>query len=229
MCYIINKVEKDYLRERMREMESRHKNILIGILLAIVFVMSIGYAAFTQSLNITGTASLDAKWDVHMTENNGSGVTSSVDTDLEMNVITSDGQSTTGTINVAEGGLTATVSATLVTPGDTVTFRIPIVNEGTINAQLNSLLLSEVDDNDDFEEFRYSTTNGNTATATSNSGNLRFTVTAPSTSDILSAGGYTYITIVAEYIDIDIEDGGNENAYGETASLTITMNYVQES
>ena len=33
-------------------MESKHKNVLIGALLAVVFVMAVGYAAFATTLTI---------------------------------------------------------------------------------------------------------------------------------------------------------------------------------
>ena len=36
------------------------------VLLAVVFVMAIGYAAFSQQLTINGTASIDSSWDVHI-------------------------------------------------------------------------------------------------------------------------------------------------------------------
>ena len=45
-------------------MESKHKNILIGALLAVVFVMAVGYAAFAQTLTINGSAEITSSWDV---------------------------------------------------------------------------------------------------------------------------------------------------------------------
>ena len=43
-------------------MEDSHKSSLILILLAVVVVMAIGYAAFTQALNIEGSAHITSKW-----------------------------------------------------------------------------------------------------------------------------------------------------------------------
>ena len=48
----------------MEKMESKHKNILIGALLAVVFVMAVGYAAFAQQLTINGSAEITSTWDV---------------------------------------------------------------------------------------------------------------------------------------------------------------------
>ena len=55
-------------------MESKHKNILIGTLLAVVFVMAVGYAAFAQQLQINGTATINSTWDVHFNQTQLSGV-----------------------------------------------------------------------------------------------------------------------------------------------------------
>ena len=47
-------------------MNKNRKNIIIGGLLALVLVMAVGYAAFATNLNITGTSTIDSKWDVHI-------------------------------------------------------------------------------------------------------------------------------------------------------------------
>ena len=45
-------------------MESKHKNVLIGALLAVVFVMAVGYAAFATTLTINGEATITSNWHV---------------------------------------------------------------------------------------------------------------------------------------------------------------------
>ena len=52
-------------------METKHKNALIGALLAVVFVMAVGYAAFAQQLTINGSASISSSWDVHIKDIQG--------------------------------------------------------------------------------------------------------------------------------------------------------------
>ena len=105
-------------------MESKHKNALIGALLAVVFVMAVGYAAFAQQLTINGSAEITSRWDVHMLQEGAEWAPSSTM-----------GTSPSGTVNVEPGGLTATFSATLISPGDKVTYTIPIVNAGTLDAR----------------------------------------------------------------------------------------------
>lgn len=183
-------------------MESKNKNILIGTLLAVVFVMAVGYAAFTQQLTITGSAEINSTWDVHMTQVGASATPTS-------------STGSTGSVTVNEGGLTATFDASLVSPGDKVTYIVPIENKGTINAQLTNLVLSSSDEGMQIT--------GNTS-ATSQSGNIRFTVTSPGNSVLNAGTGTANLTVVAEFVD---KTGGNTNANGETANLTVAMTYGQ--
>ena len=113
-------------------MKTKHKNILIGALLAVVFVMAVGYAAFAQQLTITGSASIDSRWDVHMVDDAEGG--------HEATAVGSSNMGTTPanpTVEVGEGGLTATLTAELVSPGDSVVYTIPITNAGTLYLSLS--------------------------------------------------------------------------------------------
>ncbi len=181
-------------------MESKNNNLLIIALLAIIVVMGVGYAAFTQQLTINGTATINSSWDVHMTQ---TGATATPTSSTGSN----------GSVTVNGGGLTATINAELISPGDTIRYVIPIENKGTIDAKLTELVLSGEGLN----------ITGNTS-ATSNSGNIRFTVTSPTVDPLVAGTGTDNIIVVAEYVD-KLE--GNANANSDTASLTITMNYGQ--
>ncbi len=185
-------------------MDNKHKNALIGALLAVVFVMAVGYAAFAQQLTINGSATITSKWDVHMTNDGATATPSTI-----MNTMPS------GTVSVAEGGLSADFTASLISPGDKVTFVVPIKNAGTIDAVLDTITLS-------------STTAGmaidNTGlTATTADGSIKYTVTSPSKNTLANTTGSDTITIVAEYVNQDNQG----NVQNVTAQLTVVMNYVQ--
>ena len=183
-------------------MESKHKNILIGTLLAVVFVMAVGYAAFAQQLTINGSAEITSTWDVHMT-NDGKSVTPT----------STMGTSPSGEVNVEEGGLSATFTANLVSPGDKVTFVVPIVNEGTIDAELNDIVLSSTTQNMNIQDL----------VATTQDGNIKYTVTKPTANPLTAGTGKDTVTIVAEFVD----QGNQGNLQNVSAQLTVTMNYVQ--
>ena len=103
-------------------MEIKHKTALIGGLLAVVVVMAVGYAAFSQALIINGSASIDSNWQIRIIDiaasTTGSGVNSGVE--------------------VGSDYLSASFNASLTSPGDTVTYTITVENQGTINAKLSS-------------------------------------------------------------------------------------------
>lgn len=184
-------------------MEAKHKNMLIVGLLAVVLVMTVGYAAFAQQLTVNGNASITSRWDVHFQEGGAT-----YDTSSTM------GTTPTGDVTVNEGGLTATFTANLVSPGDKITYTIPIENTGTIDAKLNSITLGGTSVSVD----------QGSLTATSTDGNIKYTVTSPGDGVLAKNNGTAQIKIVAEFVD---KAAGNDNAYGSTASLTVTLNYVQ--
>lgn len=100
------------------------KNILIGALLFTIIVMAVGYAAFAQTLNINGSATIGGEWQVEIV-----GIESEVSG-------TADAGTPTHTTT------TATFDATLMKPGDSATYTITVQNKGTIDAKLDSITLT---------------------------------------------------------------------------------------
>lgn len=184
-------------------MESKHKNALIVALLAVVLVMTVGYAAFAQQLNIDGSAAISSRWDVHFQETGASYQTGSTM-----------GTTPTGSITVDKGGLTASFEAGLVSPGDTVTYTVPIINAGNINAVLNTITLSGTDVD----------VQADGLTAISKDKNIKYTVTSPGTNTLVANNGTANLLIKAEFVD---KAEGNTNAKDASATLTVTLNYVQ--
>ena len=116
-----------------RLMETKHKNALIGALLAVVFVMAVGYAAFAQQLTINGSASISSRWDVHIKDIQGQVTNSSTA-----------GDNTTDAGNPTHDTTTANFTTKLVSPGDQVTYTVTVENSGSIDAQLNDIVLSAI-------------------------------------------------------------------------------------
>ena len=188
-------------------MESKHKNALIGALLAVVFVMAVGYAALSQTLTITGTATVtdqSQNWNVHFDEEktSGSGV---VDTSTG----TGGTVNPSGTIQLSDNNHTATLNATLIQPGDSVTFTLTIVNEGSITADLNDLVITPTEGGGSLSE--------NTVTA----GNITFTVTDPSETT-LAQGETATVSVTATF-----NSGATSVGDVTTAGISVTMNAEQ--
>ena len=104
----------------------RQRKMIIGSLLAIVFVMAVGYAAFSTNLNISGSGAISSNWNVKITN-----ITSK-------DIVGGAGNKTAPTYS----NTTATFSTTLQSPGDSITYDITVSNEGTIDAKLDDITLS---------------------------------------------------------------------------------------
>lgn len=102
--------------------ERKSKNIVIGLLCAIIVLMGIGFATIFSELKIEGGASLSNTWNVQITN-------------IEV-------ESTTGKANGGSPyptGTTANFNATLEEPGDSVTYKVTVTNGGSINAVLTAV------------------------------------------------------------------------------------------
>ena len=109
-------------------MSKRKKNnIIIGSLLAVVLLMAVGYAAFSTVLNIKGTGSISSKWNIKITNVEVSNTVGDA----------SDGEGTTFE------DLTATINSNLVSPGDSITYDVTVRNDGSLDAVLTNINLSE--------------------------------------------------------------------------------------
>ena len=153
-------------------MNSKTKNALIGGLLAIVFVMAVGYAAFAQQLTINGTASVTSAWQVELTDIEATS-TNATGTDVPSADSGADGG--TALINSS----TAQFKADLKSPGDSVTYTVTVENKGNINAQVKSIEFTEGDD----------------------SAPISYTYTGINQGDPLNASGSTTFTVTVTYDD----------------------------
>ena len=113
-------------------MNAQNKNILIGGLLAIVLVMAVGYAAFATQLNINGTATITSTWNVSIYS-----ITAGTPTGGALDVPYDATTAPSGTHKVSD--TVAQFSATLQSPGDSITYTVVIKNTGTIPAALDSI------------------------------------------------------------------------------------------
>lgn len=149
-------------------MEQRRKNILIGGLLAIVLVMSIGYAAFATQLNINGTASITSSWDVHIKS-----ITPGIPVGTASNTAAT----------VGRDGLSATFKTELMSPGDSLTYTVVVENSGTLDAKLSNIVFTPGDN--DAIDYSY---NGITENDVINSdgGTATFTITVTYDSNVTS-------------------------------------------
>lgn len=104
------------------------RGIITTAVIFFVFVMSLGYAALSQHMDIDGIAQVDRSWIIKVTN-----VTSSV---------------TNGGVDKSKTyiGTTVTMNASLPTSTSTVTYKITLQNQGNLSAKLSTIQKVE-DDN----------------------------------------------------------------------------------
>ena len=185
-------------------MESKHKNALIGALLAVVFVMAVGYAAFAQTLTINGGATITSDWHVGFDTTKTTAAPGVVTPTTGANGTTAP----SGTVSYTNDQ-NATINATLIQPGDKVTFELTIENYGSINAQLNTPVVTATSGADE-----------NEAPLIVKQGNIIFTVTAPSPATI-AADETATMTVIAEF-------DSSAQGVGTVTSSSITVTTLAE-
>ena len=106
--------------------ERKSNSIIIGALLVVVLLMSIGFAASATRLNVTSKATVGGKWDVRIIGlERVSGTAGAVEDESEAPV---EFTSTTATFNLA-----------MAQPGDYAVYEITVKNQGSIDATLKDI------------------------------------------------------------------------------------------
>ena len=181
------------------EKERRTKALVIVVLLIVFMGLTIAFAALSTTLNINGTAYLDAaKWGIRF-EN--------------LSSPTRVGKATTiGTAKIEEtkAAEITDINVSLSIPGDKIVYTVDLVNKGTINAKIDNIektVLTE--EQQRYLIFKVTDKNGKEV----------------SKGDILSAGETRNLTITIEFIkDLTKEDLPKQT---NTISLLYKLNFVQ--
>ena len=181
------------------EKERRTKSLVVVVLLIVIAGLTIAFAALSTTLNINGTAYLDAaKWGIRF-EN--------LSSPTKIGSAT-----TTGTAKIEEtkSAEITDINVSLSIPGDKVTYTVDLVNKGTINAKIDNIEKTVLTQ----EQQRYLTFK-----VTDKDGR------EVSEGDILSAGETKNLTITIEFIKDLTKEDLPTNA--STISLSYKLNFVQ--
>lgn len=185
---------------KKKEEKKEKKKSYVLLVLLLLLLVSVGYAALTANLQITGTTKLKGNtWDVHLENvagivNNGAIV------------------NTAPTINATADALTFDV--TLGKPGDYYEFTVDVKNAGGIDAKLASVPTLTGFTAAQLELATYSITYGGTA------------VSSIAAGDQLASSAKKTIKVRVEFkSDIDEDDlPGTETTLND---ITLQLNYVQ--
>ena len=181
------------------EKERRTKALVVVVLLIVVAGLTVAFAALSTTLNINGTAYLDAaKWGIRF-EN--------LSSPTKIGSAT-----TTGTAKIEESKAAEItgMNVGLSIPGDKVVYTVDLVNKGTINAKIDTIEKTVLtQEQQRYLTFKVTDKNGYEIKQ----------------GDILSAGETKKITITIEFIkDLTKEDLPKQTS---TISLSYKLNFVQ--
>ncbi len=109
----------------------RAKNIIISIICALIVLMAIDYVVFAATLNTNGTANITSNWKVFLASIETSNFVGEASDLVYDETLNPDGTRIVGN--------TAYFKTELVNPGDAVTYSVVVTNEGTIDARLASI------------------------------------------------------------------------------------------
>ena len=181
------------------EKERRTKALVVVVLLIVIAGLTVAFAALSTTLNINGTAYLDAaKWGIRF-ENLSSPTRVGKAT-------------TTGTAKIEEtkAAEITDMNVSLSIPGDKIVYTVDLVNKGTINAKIDNIEKTVLTS----EQQRYLTFK-----VTDKDG---YEIKQ---GDILEKGETKKITITIEFIkDLTKEDLPTSTS---TISLSYKLNFVQ--
>ena len=105
--------------------DRKKRNIIIGALCCLLVFMGIGYAILSQTLNISGTANMKGNWNVRITN---------------MELLSENKTGRAVEISHSFTDTTATFTADLYMPGDSIEYRVTVENQGNIDAVLNDII-----------------------------------------------------------------------------------------
>lgn len=107
-----------------KNLKKHKKSVSVLVLLLLLMGVTVGYAALSSTLNITGTSTINsASWDVH----------------FENVAITSGGVTPSTTPTISSDKLNINYAVTLTTPGDFFEFTVDVKNAGGIDAKLSAV------------------------------------------------------------------------------------------
>lgn len=190
----------------------KNKNSLIIALLAVVLVMAVGYAAFSTSLTINGTATTSSTWNVHLDHTTSGYNTAYSITPATGYTLTASEASPTMTVTDS----TATLTTNLKQPGDSVTFTLTVKNEGSLPAKLSSYTLKVKLTGTGSTESSYRDENSTDA--------IIYSVSGLTVNSTIAAGSSTTFTVTATY---RAGVASQPTSAQLSKSAQVTLNYVQ--
>lgn len=165
------------------EKERGFRIIAVIALMVAVVGLTVGYAAYSSTLKITGAASVDpSSWNVKFAYKTGSSLVAAVT-----------GKATMETEATLSDTQVSGFKATLKAPGDSITYNFVVTNTGSLDAVLSTFTMGNIS----CAPATGSTAKTDEATAICNE--LSYTLTGVNANETLAAGDSKDLTLKLEW------------------------------
>ena len=116
--------------------DRKKRNIIIGALCCLLVFMGVGYAILSQTLNISGIANMKGNWNVRITN---------------MELLSENKTGRAEEVSHSFTDTTATFTADLYMPGDSIEYRVTVENQGNMDAVLNDIKQTKTNQHKDIK------------------------------------------------------------------------------
>ena len=149
---------------------------VIALMVAVVG-LTIGYAAYSSTLKITGAAKVDpSSWNVKFAYKTGDSLVAAKTTEATLS-------------DTQVSGFNATLKA----PGDSITYNFVVTNAGSLDAELSTFTMGTI------SCAPASGSNATTEEANAICNELSYTLTGVNTNEVLAAGASKDLTLKLEW------------------------------
>ena len=160
------------------------KYLVLLVLLLMISIMSIGYATFSTTLDITGVATINSKWDIKITD---------------IKTISASEGTDPGAPSFSNTSIN--FNTELIKPGDEVVYQVTIANQGNIDAKWSQILFMS-DQNDDNNPIHFETSAINEFLAAGEETTFTITVTYKKNVTNVPDVPTNKLTGIIEYVQI---------------------------
>jgi len=190
----------------MKNFFKNKNNVIIG-LCAILILMGIGFAAFSQRLQIGDTTTTSSDWNVY----------------IKSAVAGTPVGDATGSAQVVDRA-SAKLTANLSSPGDSVTYTITVANDGNIDAVLDLITLS-ASNSDSVIKYSYSgiEEDEELLAQTEKSFTVKIEYDSTKTGTVTDAQKQNTLTLDLDYVQ---KTSGGGSSSGGTSTATVGGNQV---
>ena len=101
-----------------------------------MLLMAVGFAAFSQRLQINGTSNITSNWDIEITNIRA----------VNLGSVESNGAYDINEPTIGTDKLSASFNTGLISPGDTRIYEIEVTNQGSLNAEVSTVFTNTLSD-----------------------------------------------------------------------------------